>query len=157
MDSSDGTGSNLIETREQDGVLIARLLRLRLDASAAPQFKSMLTARVESGHKYIVLDLGGVEPVPGYVGERPGLHGQGRRSLNCQTGNSNLALLGRKASPAKAGTALTAGLLQNGQLGLGADVKGSSESWTKVSLDIAPQDRVISVASGPRSSFTLVQ
>jgi regulator of chromosome condensation len=46
---------------------------------------------------------------------------------------------------------------ENGQLGLGADVKGSSESWTKVSLDIAPQDRVISVASGPRSSFTLVQ
>lgn len=45
---------------------------------------------------------------------------------------------------------------ENGQLGLGAGVERSSESWTKVSLDIAPYDRIVSVASGPRNSFILV-
>lgn len=53
--------SPVIEPRVEDGVLIARVLLPRLDASVAPQLRASVGKEIEAGHQRLVLDLGGVD------------------------------------------------------------------------------------------------
>lgn len=59
MDPSD-SADELIEMREQDGVLVVKVLPKRLDASMAPAFKAAVIHQVEAGRNLVVLDMGSV-------------------------------------------------------------------------------------------------
>ncbi|WP_035486061.1 STAS domain-containing protein [Geminicoccus roseus] len=61
MNGSASLEDQLVEARDQDGVLIVRVLHKRLTASTAPLFKTIVTRQVEAGQHHVVLDLAEVD------------------------------------------------------------------------------------------------